>query len=179
MVKFILCFHYIGSLFGPLRNDPSHSAVLWKQKCCWIDPTRFLFSFGAIRWDNKDCLHVIHINFPIKSIDSCWMLKRGQHEIYRKIYWITKYSKKVRLEKKIKQKIFLLTEENLNVRKKFSRISVDWRWNPATAGSHSKLEGWRRLQEDYKILHSVVFRFIKNFNFFFKHYQIFIEKTFH
>ena len=29
-----------------------------------------LFSFGAIRYDNKDCLHVIHINFSIKSIDS-------------------------------------------------------------------------------------------------------------
>ena len=27
------------------------------------------------------------------------MLKRGQHEIFRKIYWITKYSNKLRLEK--------------------------------------------------------------------------------
>ena len=47
----------------------------------------------------KIVYYVIHINFPIKSIDSCWLLKRGQHEIYRKIYWITKYSKKVWLEK--------------------------------------------------------------------------------
>ena len=59
--------------------------------------------------------------------------------------------KKVRLEK-LKQNIFLLTEENWNVRKKFSRISVGWRWNPATIGSHSKLESRRRLQEDYKVL---------------------------
>ena len=44
----ILCFHYIGSLFGPFRNDPSYFAVQWKQKCCWIDPARFLFPFGAI-----------------------------------------------------------------------------------------------------------------------------------
>ena len=35
-----------------------------------VGSTRFLFSFGAIRYDNKDCLHVIHINFSIKSIDS-------------------------------------------------------------------------------------------------------------
>ena len=66
----ILCFPYIGSLFGSFRNDPSRFAVQWKRKCCWIDLTRFLFSFGAIRYDNKDCLHVIHINFSIKSIDS-------------------------------------------------------------------------------------------------------------
>ena len=32
------------------------------------------------------------------------MLKRGQHEIYRKIYWITKYSKKVWLEKNLNKK---------------------------------------------------------------------------
>ena len=41
------------------------------------------------------------------------MLKRDQNEIYWKIYWITKYSKKVRFEKKKKiKKILLLTEEN-------------------------------------------------------------------
>ena len=45
----LYCSHYIGSLFGPFRNDPSHFAVQWKLKCCWIDPTRFLFPFGAIR----------------------------------------------------------------------------------------------------------------------------------
>ena len=44
----ILCFHYIGSLFGPFCNDPSHFAVQWKQKCCWIVRARFLFLFGAI-----------------------------------------------------------------------------------------------------------------------------------
>ena len=73
MVKglLILYFHYIGLLFGPFRNDPSHFAVQWKQKCCWIDPTRFLFSFGGIGKDDKDCLLRQHINFAIKSIDSC------------------------------------------------------------------------------------------------------------
>ena len=45
----ILRFHYIGSLFGPFRNDPSHFAVQWKQKCCWIDPERSLFPLGAIQ----------------------------------------------------------------------------------------------------------------------------------
>ena len=35
--------------FGPFRNDSSRFAAQWKQKCCWIDPTRFLFPFGAIR----------------------------------------------------------------------------------------------------------------------------------
>ena len=48
-IKFILCFHYIWSPFGPFRNDLSHFAVQWKQKCFWIDPIRFLFPFGAIR----------------------------------------------------------------------------------------------------------------------------------
>ena len=47
--KLILCFHYIVSLFGPIRNDPSRFAVQWKQKCCWIDLTSFLFPTGAIR----------------------------------------------------------------------------------------------------------------------------------
>ena len=42
--------------FGPFRNDPSRFAVHWKQKCCWIDRTRFLFPFGAMRSDDKDCL---------------------------------------------------------------------------------------------------------------------------
>ena len=45
----ILCFHYIGSFFGPLRNNLSHFAVQRKQKCCWIDPARSLFPFGAIQ----------------------------------------------------------------------------------------------------------------------------------
>ena len=49
LIFFILCFHYIGSLFGPFRNNPSHFAVQWKRKCCWIDSARFLFPFGAIR----------------------------------------------------------------------------------------------------------------------------------
>ena len=56
---------------------------------------RYVFCFHLERYDkiiNKDWSHVIHTKFPIKSIDSCWMLKRGQHEICRKIYWITKYS---------------------------------------------------------------------------------------
>ena len=53
---FILCFHYIGLRFGLFRNDPSHFAVQWKQKCCWIDPARFLFPFGVIQKDDKDCL---------------------------------------------------------------------------------------------------------------------------
>ena len=47
--RLILCFHYIGSLFSPFRNDPSHFAVQWKQKCCWIDPACFLLPFGVIR----------------------------------------------------------------------------------------------------------------------------------
>ena len=52
----MLCFHYIGLLFGPFHNDPSHFAVQWKQKCHWIDPTCFLFPFGEIQQGNKDCL---------------------------------------------------------------------------------------------------------------------------
>ena len=34
----------------------------------------------------KIVYYVIHVNFPIKSIDSCWMLMRGQHETYPKWY---------------------------------------------------------------------------------------------
>ena len=34
----------------------------------------------------KTVYYVIHINFPIKSIDSCWKLRPGQHETSRKIY---------------------------------------------------------------------------------------------
>ena len=45
--------HYIGSLF---RNDPSHFAAQLKRKRCWIHPSRFLFPFGTIRQDYKDCL---------------------------------------------------------------------------------------------------------------------------
>ena len=50
-LKLYIAFNtnYIGSLFGPFRNDPSRFAVQWNQKCCLIDPTRFLFPFGAIR----------------------------------------------------------------------------------------------------------------------------------
>ena len=67
----VLYFRYIGSLFGPFRNDASHFAAQWK--CCWIDPAPFVFPFGAIQSDDKDCLYVIHINFPIKSVASYWI----------------------------------------------------------------------------------------------------------
>ena len=46
--------------------------------------SHFLFPFGAMQQDNKDCLLCHNINFPIKTIDSHWMLKRGQHELYWK-----------------------------------------------------------------------------------------------
>ena len=79
------------------------------------------------------------------------MLKRGHHEIYRKIYWITSIVKKSGL-KKANTKNILADWGKLKCQEKVSRISVDCRWNPATIGNHSKLESWRRLQEDYKIL---------------------------
>ena len=34
----------------------------------------------------KIVYYVIHINFPIKSTDSCWKLRRGQNETSRKVY---------------------------------------------------------------------------------------------
>ena len=67
----VLYFHYIGSLFGPFRDDASHFAAQWK--CCWIDPAPFLFPFGAIQSDDKDCLLRLHINFQIKSVASYWI----------------------------------------------------------------------------------------------------------
>ena len=71
-----------------------------------VGSIRHVSCFHLERYDKmiKIVYYVIHINFPIKSIDSCWLLKRGQHEIYRKIYWITKYSKKVWLEKNLNKK---------------------------------------------------------------------------
>ena len=48
--------------------------------------------------------------------------------------------------KKIKTKNILADWGKLKHREKFSRISVDWRWNPATIGSHLKL----KVEEDYK-----------------------------
>ena len=59
----MLCFHHTGSLCGPFRNDLPHTAVQWKQNGYRIDPERFLFPFGAKRY-NKVKLH----NF-IKSIE--------------------------------------------------------------------------------------------------------------
>ena len=95
-LKLILCFHYIGLLFGPFRNDPSYFAVKRKLKCCWIDPA---ISCLHLEWYDKMTkivYYVIHINFSINLIDSCCMLRRGHNEICRKI---TKSSKNVRLEK--------------------------------------------------------------------------------
>ena len=103
---FILCFHYIASLFGPFRNDPSYFAAQWKRKCGWIDPSRFLFPFGTIRY-YKDCLLRIHINFVIKSIDSCRKLRRGQHKTSRKIYIKLRSIVKNLALKKIKTKNIL------------------------------------------------------------------------
>ena len=45
----VLCFHHVGSFFGPLCNDPSHIAVQSKQKYSQIESERFLFPFGAMQ----------------------------------------------------------------------------------------------------------------------------------
>ena len=50
---------------------------------------------------------------------------------------------------KLKTKKILADWGKVNYQEK---VSVDWRLNPVTTGSHSKLECWRTLQEDYKIL---------------------------
>ena len=49
---------------------------------------RHFSCFHLGRYDKmiKIVYYFIHINFPIKSVDSCSMLKRGQHDIFRKIY---------------------------------------------------------------------------------------------
>ena len=57
------------------RNDPSHFAVQWKQKRCWIDLARFQLPFGAIYTSMDKMIkivsYIIYITFPIKSIDLC------------------------------------------------------------------------------------------------------------
>ena len=108
--------------------------------------------------------------------------------------------KKWGLIKKLKQKIFLLTDKNWNVRKKISRISVDWRWprnstkqlywlftkkiiaQTTSPTSLSRLTFYPRLTVIYILvfLPSVVYRFIKknpflyqnllNLHFFKKHF---------
>ena len=59
------------------------------------------FSFSI--WSDTIIKIVItsRINFPMKSIDSWLMLRRNQHKIFRKMYEITKHSKKMKLEKKV------------------------------------------------------------------------------
>ena len=44
----MLCFHHVGLLFRPFRNDSSHIAFHWKQKRFRIDAEHFLFPFGAM-----------------------------------------------------------------------------------------------------------------------------------
>ena len=53
-----------------------------------VGSIRHVSCFHLERYDKmiKTVYYVIHINFPIKSIDSCWKLRRGQHETSRKIY---------------------------------------------------------------------------------------------
>ena len=96
--------------------------------------------------------------------------------------------KKWGLIKKLKQKIFLLTDKNWNVRKKISRISVDWRWprnstkqlywlftkkiiaQTTSPTSLSRLTFYPRLTVIYILvfLPSVVYRFIKKTHSFIK-----------
>ena len=53
-----------------------------------VGSIRHVFCFHLERYDKmiKIVYYVIHINFPIKSTDSCWKLRRGQNETSRKVY---------------------------------------------------------------------------------------------
>ena len=145
-----------------------HSIVFWScytmfplyRIAFWSVPWRTIIFcrsvVGSIRHDS--CFHlerydeminivyyVIHINFLIKSTDSCWKLRRGQHETSRKIYIKLQSIVKHSGLKKNKTKNILADSRKLKCREKFYRISVDWRWYPATNGSHAKLEKLKKI----------------------------------
>ena len=60
----------------------------------------------------KIVYYVIHINFLIKSTDSCWELIRGQHKTSRKIYIKLRSTVKNLALKKIKTKNILANSQN-------------------------------------------------------------------
>ena len=113
----MLCFHYIGSLLGPFRSYPSLHPSGNRNV---VGSIRHVSCFHLERYDKmiKIVYYVIHINFPIKSIDSCWKLRRGQHETSRKIYIKLRSIVKNLGLKKIKTKNILADSRKLKCQEK-------------------------------------------------------------
>ena len=85
-----------------------------------VGSIRHVSYFHLERYDKmiKIVHYVIHINFLIKSTDSCWKLRRGQHETSRKIYIKLRSIVKNLGLKKIKTKNILADSRKLKCREK-------------------------------------------------------------
>ena len=94
--------------------------------------------FHLERYDKmiKIVYYVIHMNFLIKSADSCWKLRRGQHETSWKIYIKLRSIVKNLDLKKIKTKNILADSRKLKCREKilqnFSGLTMisRYQWKP-------------------------------------------------